>query len=63
LKTGQSFIIGRGRVLPFVCADGSEKHFHLTVSEKRKEDKPIYWIGILTRLENLEVVSEVREKS
>jgi len=49
LKTGESKIIGTGRVLPFVCSNGSVVTHHLTLSEKRGSDnKQLYFIGILT---------------
>jgi hypothetical protein len=51
LKTGKSAIIGVGRFLPFVASDGEVIKLYLTLSEKRdKENKAVYFIGILTKM-------------
>jgi hypothetical protein len=51
LKTGKSSIMGVGRFLPFMSSEGEAIKLYLTLSEKKdKEGKPIYFIGILTKM-------------
>jgi len=46
LATGESKIIGTGRIVPFLCADKTLKNYHLSLSVKKKEDKVVYFIGV-----------------
>jgi PAS domain S-box-containing protein len=57
LKTGDSKIIGGGRIVPFVCADKTIKHFHLSLSVKKRDDKVVYFIGILSIVTTTDVLS------
>lgn len=49
ITTGQAKVIGKGRIVPVKCADGSIKQCHLTVSVKKNGNARIF-LGILAVL-------------
>eukprot|EP01126_Amoeba_proteus_P050003 TRINITY_DN5871_c0_g3_i1.p1 TRINITY_DN5871_c0_g3~~TRINITY_DN5871_c0_g3_i1.p1 ORF type:complete len:198 (+),score=34.24 TRINITY_DN5871_c0_g3_i1:65-595(+) len=63
LQTGIGTTVNRSGVVPFLTSTREEKYFLMSLSEKRKDDIPMYWIAILTSHETIgETTSASRVK-
>eukprot|EP01126_Amoeba_proteus_P051409 TRINITY_DN6134_c1_g2_i8.p1 TRINITY_DN6134_c1_g2~~TRINITY_DN6134_c1_g2_i8.p1 ORF type:complete len:754 (-),score=157.36 TRINITY_DN6134_c1_g2_i8:357-2618(-) len=59
LQTGVSKVINTTKIVPFLTSQGGEKYYHMSLTEKCRDDKPLYWIAVLTPVaENYPLTNE-----